>query len=300
MDKTMISELTSTLKKHRNEGKAVKMKAYMRDKFEFFGIPKKERSHLSKPFIMNIYQISISIVVLAITASCRMQKNNFIQDDPISILALGDSYTIGESVDKRERWPEQFKAALEGEGYAIDELKIIAKTGWRTDELRQAVSDAQLEKSYDIVILLIGVNNQYQKKEATTYEKEFKQCLEQALEYVKSKENLIVISIPDYAYTPFGQTKNPGKISEEIDYYNEVNRRISRNNGVQYVYITDLTRKGLEEPKLVASDGLHPSAELYKLFIIRILDAVGGAVRYAYTPMICSRVAQFYIIGSGY
>ena len=193
-----------------------------------------------------------------------------------SILALGDSYTIGESVSESERWPVQLQKAISAENNQEIDLKIIATTGWRTDDLRSAVEEESLLEKYDLVTLLIGVNNQYQNKPMEEYPLEFEECLQQAIGYARNVEDVIVVSIPDYAYTPFGQKKSPDKISKELDEYNATNKEISKKYGVKYVYITDITRRGIEEPGLVANDGLHPSGTCYKEFIPRIISAING------------------------
>ncbi len=190
----------------------------------------------------------------------------------ISILTLGDSYTIGSSVEIDHRWPIQLQSAIEKK-HGIDvSLKIIAKSGWRTDDLRKAIIEENITTKYDYVTLLIGVNNQYQKKAISDYPQEFNKCIDQAINFTQSLDNVIVISIPDYAYTPFGQTKDPKRISKEIDQYNDINKRISIERGVKYVDITDITRIGLSDPALVAKDGLHPSGKCYSYFIPRILQ----------------------------
>ena len=151
----------------------------------------------------------------------------------------------------------------------------IPTTGWRTDELRVAVENADMERKYDLVTLLIGVNDQYQNKPKDNYKSEFLLCLNQAISYATSKDNVVIVSIPDYGYTPFGQTKDADRISSEIDFYNQINRQISAEIGIKYVDITDITRKGLEIQNLVVDDGLHPSGMCYGLFILRIMKVLG-------------------------
>jgi len=206
---------------------------------------------------------------------CSQETQKFASKDTVSILALGDSYTIGESVSESERWPVQLESGLNGQGVVVKELKIIAKTGWRTDELRKAVHQSNVTSKYDLVTLLIGVNNQYQGKDKMVYQEEFEKCLKQAIDQVKEDGDVVVVSIPDYAYTPFGQTKNGKKISEEINFYNGINKKVSKKYKVRYVDITDITRKGLERPTYVAADGLHPSGDCYAEFVPRILKVLG-------------------------
>ena len=178
-------------------------------------------------------------------------------------LALGDSYTIGESVSEAERWPNQLVDSLNKKGYKIGKPTMIATTGWRTDNLKNAINIAQLKPEYDLVSLLIGVNNQYQGKPADQYAKEFEDLLKTAIHLAKGKkENVIVVSIPDYGYTPFGKPKQEA-ITKAIDLFNEINARITYQYKVQYFNITEISRDGLTEPDLVASDGLHPSGKMY-------------------------------------
>ena len=226
----------------------------------------------------------INVLIFNLLCGVFLTNVNYISDenrcldqkDIKSILALGDSYTIGESVSESERWPVQLQKAISAENNQEIDLKIIATTGWRTDDLRNAVEEETLLEKYDLVTLLIGVNNQYQNKPMEEYPLEFEKCLQQAIGFARNVEDVIVVSIPDYAYTPFGQKKSPDKISKELDEYNATNKEISKKYGVNYVYITDITRRGLEEPGLVANDGLHPSGTCYKEFIPKIMNAING------------------------
>ncbi len=182
-----------------------------------------------------------------------------------SFLALGDSYTIGESVEDSGRWPVQLINKLNAKGYSIDQPLIIAKTGWRTDDLAAAISKAELLPSYDLVGLLIGVNNQYQGKSVESYIPEFKGLLETAIALAGgNKEQVFVVSIPDYGYTPFGLAKKD-KITKDLDAYNAANKRIADEFGVKYYNITDISRS--DKTDLVASDGLHPSAVQYGMWV---------------------------------
>ena len=177
-------------------------------------------------------------------------------------LALGDSYTIGESVTESERWPTQLAAKLE-----FSEPRIIATTGWRTDQLKEAIEAATLKPEYDLVSLLIGVNNQYQGKPILVYEREFEELLQTAIKLARGKkEKVFVVSIPDYGYTPFGKPKQE-KISEALDQYNAINKRIAEKFGVTYFNITGISRKGFDDPDLVATDGLHPSGKMYTQWV---------------------------------
>src|SRR5690606_9560764 len=197
------------------------------------------------------------------------------QTDTVKLLSLGDSYTIGHSVCETCRFPEQLKSALESYPNSSGnvELKIIAQTGWTTANLISAIETANPSSDYDLVTLLIGVNNQYQHQNFSIYETEFVTLVNKAKSLASNDlSNVIVVSIPDYAYTPFGQGfANPDEISTEIDQYNQFAESYCAQNNISYVYITDITREGLEQPNLVASDGLHPSSLAYTEFVERIL-----------------------------
>ena len=190
---------------------------------------------------------------------------------PVAFLALGDSYTIGESVEEAGRWPEQLATALRKQGVQVIKPVIIAKTGWRTDQLAQAIATSGTPDNYALVSLLIGVNNQYQGRSPESYEPEFRALLATAVKKAGgNKDRVFVVSIPDYGFTPFGQPKQE-QISVTLDRYNAINERITREQGIAYFSITDLSREGLKDPELVAADKLHPSAKQYGQWVDRIL-----------------------------
>jgi lysophospholipase L1-like esterase len=188
-------------------------------------------------------------------------------------LALGDSYTIGEDVDAALNFPNQLAAQLRTkEGFDVTDPHIIAKTGWRTDELKTAIKNATgiRDSVFSIVTLCIGVNNQYQNLSAASYETEFSDLLTLAIKFAGGKpDHVFVLSIPDWAYTPYGQkfTPDPAKISQAIDAYNDYNRTLAGKMGVNYINVTDISRKAFEEPGLLASDDLHPSGQQYSRWV---------------------------------
>ena len=189
-------------------------------------------------------------------------------------IALGDSYTIGESVAEPDRWPNQLADSLRRYGKEFSKPEIIATTGWRTDDLKKAVTAARLKNEYGLVSLLIGVNNQYQGHPIDQYAIEFEDLLKTAIRLAGGKkENVFVLSIPDYGYTPFGKAKQ-NAISRAIDEFNGINKKITLENGINYVYITDISRHGLDQPGLVAPDGLHPSGKMYALWVERIMEGL--------------------------
>jgi len=197
-----------------------------------------------------------------------------------SYLALGDSYTIGEQVPFAENYPNQVVQLLRKDGCVVHAPEIVARTGWTTDELQFGINNRIFLPSYDLVTLLIGVNNQYRGRSVEEYEEQFSALLEQAQAFAGNrKERVAVLSIPDWGITPFAATKDPLKISQEIDRYNEVNRRLTTAAGIHYIYITGLTREAQNDPSLLAADGLHPSGKEYQrwaeelyTFFKRVID----------------------------
>jgi lysophospholipase L1-like esterase len=175
----------------------------------------------------------------------------------VRYLALGDSYTIGESVAVDERFPMQLAREL-----SIAEPRIIAKTGWTTDELNTAIDAAGLTETYDLVTLLIGVNNQYRGRDAEQYRGEFAALLRRAIGFAGGDAGkVVVVSIPDWGVTPFAASRDRAKIAAEIDRYNAINREEAQRAGARYVDITPVSRG--QDAALVAGDGLHPSAKQY-------------------------------------
>lgn len=189
----------------------------------------------------------------------------------IKYLALGDSYTIGQSVCETCRFPIQLQNELKNYLTSKDVFitNVIAQTGWTTTNLKSAIASQNPTNDYDLVTLLIGVNNQYQNRPFSLYEQEFPELVNIAIDKSKGiKANVIVVSIPDYAYTPFGNGNTT--ISTQIDAYNAFAENYCIQNNITFVNITDITRQGLAQPNLVASDGLHPSEIAYSKFVERI------------------------------
>jgi lysophospholipase L1-like esterase len=213
------------------------------------------------------------ILLFSIFVAAIMSERNY-TDDKIKFLALGDSYTIGEGAEENQRWPVQLAEALRKKGLSCQEPEIIAKTGWRTDDLKRAIIAADPTTDYDLVSLLIGVNNQYQGKTAESYAPEFEELLKMSISFARGdKSKVIVLSIPDYGYTPFGKEKRES-ISKSIEEYNNTNRAIAKKYSVKYFNITDISRKGAEDLQLIADDGLHPSGKQYMLWIELIASGV--------------------------
>jgi len=189
--------------------------------------------------------------------------------EKFSYLALGDSYTIGEAVGPQETWSKVLSDRLNQKGIAIQLDKIIATTGWTTDELLDAIdADESLESSsYDVVSLLIGVNNQYRGYGIKQYEREFELLLKKAIKLAGDKVNRVfVVSIPDYGVTPFVKenNKNADLIAKELSEYNHIAHNISNEYGVSFFDITPISLRAIWDQDYVAKDKLHPSAKMYK------------------------------------
>jgi lysophospholipase L1-like esterase len=181
----------------------------------------------------------------------------------IRFLALGDSYTIGESVPENERWPNQLADLLKAAGYQV-EVKIIARTGWTTSELWEGIQQDEITPPYDMVSLLIGVNNQYRGYDIEEYRQEFIFLLNKAIEYAGGDKNKVfVLSIPDWGVTPFAQGRGAEKIASEIDTFNKINKDEAQKAGVAYVDVTPVSREAVNDSTLIAVDGLHPSGKMY-------------------------------------
>jgi lysophospholipase L1-like esterase len=192
-------------------------------------------------------------------------------------LALGDSYTIGESVAVADRWPNQLARTLRAKGLAIADPEIIAKTGWTTDELSSAIDATKPHGPYSLVTLLIGVNNQYRGRDAEQYQKEFAALLQRAIGFAGGDaKRVVVVSIPDWGVTPFAASRDRAKIGVEIDHFNAIAAEETKRAGAKYADITPVSRKN---PTLVAPDGLHPSAAMYAQWVTIISPQAEAALR---------------------
>ena len=181
----------------------------------------------------------------------------------IRYLALGDSYTIGESVTENERWPNQLAGLLQADDVST-EVTIIARTGWTTDELWKGIQATQITPPYDLVSLLIGVNDQYRGLDTDEYREEFIFLLNKAIEYAGGDaKRVIVLSIPDWGVTPFAKSRDSKKIATEINLFNSVNREVTERAGAYYIGVTPKSREAITDNTLIAADGLHPSGKMY-------------------------------------
>jgi lysophospholipase L1-like esterase len=223
---------------------------------------------------MLLYVLAASFFLLT-CATTTMTAASRSESAPFKFLALGDSYTIGESVAEVQRWPVLLAKALSYRGITCSEAQIIAVTGWRTDDLMRALKVNPPGNDYNLVSLLIGVNNQYQGKSVDEYAADFEALLRAAIAYAGGNATQVfVLSIPDYGYTPFGKDKRH-EISKEIDVFNAVNKFITGRLGITYIDITKISRDGLTDPELIAEDGLHPSGKMYARWVERIIEEMG-------------------------
>jgi lysophospholipase L1-like esterase len=190
-------------------------------------------------------------------------------------LALGDSYTVGESVPVYESFCYQAIQQLRKDGLNFLAPEILARTGWATDELISAIERTQLLPSYDFVTLLIGVNNQYRGRTVDSYKTDFEKLLKQSIQFANGKSTrVIVLSIPDWGATPFSGGRDPDKIASEIDEFNNANRAIADDHSVFYIDITPFTREATHNSDLLASDGLHPSGTDYTRWADKIVAVI--------------------------
>ena len=198
----------------------------------------------------------------------------------ITFLALGDSYTIGEAVAADQSWPSQLAEALPAGGIEVTDLRVVARTGWTTTDLITVAAKGQNRFEYDLVTLLIGVNNQFQGLPFEMFEKEFAELLDMAINYAAGDtSHVVAVSIPDYGVTPSGALRGAERIRREIDLYNNRGREIAEGYGIPYVDITTISRLAADDSTLVAIDNLHFSGKMYALWVERLLPVVIDAVR---------------------
>lgn len=197
----------------------------------------------------------------------------------LRFLALGDSYTIGESVDPAERWPVQLADMLRSRNIAMSDPEIIATTGWTTFELWSGIDAAKPAGPFDLVSLLIGVNNQYRGRSLAEYREQFVMLLTKAIGYAGNRPaRVLVLSIPDWGVTPFAESRDRAAIASAIDSFNAVNREESIRLGVHYIDVTPVSRSAGHNASLIAGDGLHPSGAMYTEWAILALPVALNAL----------------------
>jgi lysophospholipase L1-like esterase len=196
----------------------------------------------------------------------------------LAYLALGDSYTIGEGADEHERWPVQLAKALSARGTDVSAPRIIARTGWTTEELLGAIEEDGVSGRWDLVSLLAGVNDQYRGYGPERYRATFAALLARALDFAKLPKRLVVLSIPDWGVTPFAAGRDRAAIGQEIDRFNTIAADLATGAGAAFVDITPLTRLAATDAALLVSDGLHPSGIMYRMWMERVLPVAARAL----------------------
>jgi lysophospholipase L1-like esterase len=216
--------------------------------------------------------VNVSVPGITDTASTATER---------TYLALGDSYTIGQSVAENERFPVQTVTMLNAGGIKYKQPEIIAQTGWTTGNLLSRLDNSPpLQSQYDIVTLLIGVNNQYQGRTQEEYRQQFTTLLQRAIQYAgNNSRHVIVLSIPDYGVTPFASGRDRELIAKQIDSFNTINKDISMQYGTNYIDITPDTRLAINDPSLIASDGLHPSRVEYAIWAGKLAPMIRVLLR---------------------
>jgi lysophospholipase L1-like esterase len=217
-------------------------------------------------------------LIALITWGCNPNQNIVEMEQPYQYLALGDSYTIGEGVGELERYPNQLVQKLAIEGIQMEQPTIIATTGWTTDELQAGIEKENIDgNKYDLVTLLIGVNNQYRGRDLDNFEEEFSGLLQQAIDFAGgNKDHVIVLSIPDWGVTPFAEEKNAdkAKVAEEIDAFNRLKEKITSEAGVHFIDITEDYRQRGHLPEGVVNDLLHPSGMIYESWAAKVINRI--------------------------
>ncbi|MEN8789465.1 MAG: SGNH/GDSL hydrolase family protein [Flavobacteriaceae bacterium] len=220
--------------------------------------------------VKRLLSISLIFLLAACSERAKGQEELPVQTAPIiNYLALGDSYTIGQGVSILERWPNQLIVRLEENDFKVERFQIIAQTSWTTGNLITAINDEEIG-DYNLVSLLIGVNNQFQNLAFSVFREEFNQLLDTAIQIANGKERVFVVSIPDYGVTPFGST-NAAQIGTALDQYNAYISERCRNQGITFINVTEISRELGDAPGALASDNLHPSGEQYSEWVDAIL-----------------------------
>ena len=218
----------------------------------------------------------ISIIVMILSLYACEEKEAPKPTITAKYLALGDSYTIGQGVEENERWPNQLSAQLESNGIDVQKTQIIAQTGWKTSDLLNGIADSTLN-DYDLISLLIGVNNQFWSQPFDIFQTEFDSLVNIAIESV-GKGRIFIVSIPDYGVTPFGSS-NSENIANDIDMYNGYISERCAEEGFPFINVTEISRQLGDSDGALASDNLHPSGYQYSLWVNEMLPSVLDLIR---------------------
>lgn len=216
----------------------------------------------------------IVIFTILLLQGCRQagEPNNDEMDKKLAYLALGDSYTIGEGVEAGKRWPVQLSESLMQKGIPSYPPLIIAETGWTTDELMDAIQEAHVSPPFDLVSLLIGVNNQYRGRDKEEFRVQFNELLDVAAAFADgNRERVFVLSIPDWSVTPFAEGRDRAKIAAEIEAFNLVIEEETAKNDILFIDITEISKLAEGDGTLLTGDSLHPSGKMYGLWVDKVL-----------------------------
>lgn len=235
-------------------------------------------SSIVQYLILRIIPYQITFITLLFLSCSNMSHPAAPPDShniPLRILSLGDSYTIGTGVDAVDRFPNQLADQLRSAGLNVAEPIVVARNGWTTGELLSGIEESGIEGSFDLVTMLIGVNNQFRGLDSAEYRAQFRELLHLAVEFSSGKPSrVIVLSIPDWGVTPFAHNMDKQQIASEIDLFNQLNRQEAQAAGVHYIEITSLTRKAGNDPSLYADDLLHPSGAMYRQWAEMIMKEI--------------------------
>lgn len=216
---------------------------------------------------MRIFLSGIVLCVLINSSACAFAQ-------PIKILALGDSYTIGEGVEAKDSWPMQFKERLQSNGIDIAAVDIVARSGWTTRNLLSALEHESLQHDYDLVFVLIGANDQFQKIPISYFSRGLNDIFLKAIAYGQDRPaRVFAVSIPDWGFSPYAAGRNQENISAQIDNFNQAAEDLAHKLGIGWINITDFSRLSVV-PEDFVEDGLHPAAATYRGWVDRIVPAV--------------------------
>ena len=197
-----------------------------------------------------------------------------------SYLALGDSYTIGESVALYDGFPYLTVQMLRDAGFYFTAPEIIAKTSWTSFELAEHILHTRLSDSYDFVSLLIGVNNQYRGLSQEEFAADFDFLLNKSIHLSGERpEHVFVLSIPDWGMTPFAKKSKKDSIGIEIDTFNVICRNAAKKHGAQFIDITEESRQVVNDPDLLSTDQLHYSAKEHTIWANKLADGIKKQLR---------------------
>lgn len=215
-------------------------------------------------------------MLLAGCHSGKMNSQGNDQDSSLKFLFLGDSYTVGQGISKNQSWPNQLVSNLENSQNQSIEITIIAQTGWTTQDLLDAIDQKQNQlQLYDMVFLMIGVNDQFQNKSLLDFQVGFERLLQKSIELsVNGEDSVIVLSIPDWGVTSFAKGLDSVQISNQIDRFNQEIWNKSTSFGVRIIDVTDLSRRVVQNPDWISVDGLHPSGKMYTEWVNIIMPVV--------------------------